>query len=145
MLYLGLLALMVTLLNDYGSHHNRYEIIASKLRAAICQFVPLTASEEVFVLWVSLLAGISILQPDDDDWLLPSLETRCRSLGLETWEQLRMNFGELPWVHVLHGGPGRKLFETARRTCGIPEKAGAVPGLEVTVVGRTNGRDQENP
>jgi hypothetical protein len=135
MLYLGQLVLLVTLLNDYGSHHSRYDMLASLLRATIRHFIPLTASEEVFFLCVSLFAGISILQPDDDDWLLPSVETRCRSLGLETWEQLSLKLGTLPLVQVLHGDPGRKLFETARRTCGNSEKAGAVPGGDNLSVG----------
>lgn len=122
MLYLGLLALMTTLLNDYGSHRNQYDMLASKLRIAIRYFVPLTEWEEALVLWVSLLAGISILQLNDDGWLLPSLKTRCLSLGLETWEQLILRLGALPWVHSLHGDPGRRLFETARQTCGTPEE-----------------------
>lgn len=122
-LYLGLLSLMVTLLHDYGSHHNRYDVLAAKMREALQSFVPVTAWEEVFALWVALVGGISVLRSCDDEWLLPYLEARCESLGLETWSQFAWKFGEFPWVHILHGEPGKRLFETARRTCGRPVMA----------------------
>ncbi len=62
------------------------------------------------VLWLILVGGIWILGDADEDWLYPRIRSETRRLGLETWDEVLGVVTKFPWVHHLHGQPGRSVW-----------------------------------
>jgi hypothetical protein len=64
------------------------------------------------MLWALFVAGISVLEAkEDDEWLLRAVREKCKTLGLHSWEHLRVMLDSFLWIGALHDHAGRRLCE----------------------------------
>lgn len=115
-LHLALVAAMVTLLHEYGRQHSRYDLLSGRVREALQVFIPVGVWEEELLLWVVFVTGISVLESQDDEWLLPMVQSRCRRLELRMWEQVQVKLSAFVWIHAMHDHSGKRLYEAASCT-----------------------------
>ncbi|KAH8666891.1 hypothetical protein BX600DRAFT_511780 [Xylariales sp. PMI_506] len=115
-LYPTLVALMTTLLHEYGRQQSQYDLLAQIMREELHEIVPLSIAEKEFVLWVTFVASISVLDSKDDEWLMAIVRIRCAELGLQTWEQVQAILYTFAWISPLHDNAGQMLYEAACRT-----------------------------
>jgi hypothetical protein len=112
--YLGLLALVTTLLFQYGrSRRLSYDLLAEKLRNTIESVLSNQLVEETTILWLLFAGGISVFGAPDRAWLIPRIKTLIITLNIDTWRIVRDKIKTLFWIDAAHDKPGKELWEAA--------------------------------
>lgn len=110
--YLGLLALMTTLLFQHGrSRRLPYDLLAEKLHNAIESALNNKLVEETTFLWLLFAGGISIFGATDWVWLIPQIKTILFTLNIDSWQTARDKIKTLPWIDEAHDKPGKELWQ----------------------------------
>jgi hypothetical protein len=109
--YLGLLALVTTLLFQYGrSRQLSYDLLAEKLRAAIENALSNKLEETTFI-WLLFSSGISVFGATDWAWLIPQIKALLFTLNINSWRTARDKIKTLPWIDAAHDKPGKELWQ----------------------------------
>jgi hypothetical protein len=113
-LYLGLLALMSTMLFQNGDLPQiQFRLLTRELRSIIDSIASNEVDEAVF-LWLLFVCGISVYR-NDQSWLA-SLIRRCTlAYDVRDWRNARAKFSHLPWIDVMHNKPGQELWDISTR------------------------------
>jgi hypothetical protein len=110
--YLGMLALMSTIFFNYGKFRRLpYDLLASKLHAAIEKALCNKALEESTILWLLFVGGISIFGADNWAWLSQELKSFLLALNIDSWRTARSRIKSFPWIDVAHDKAGKKLWQ----------------------------------
>ena len=110
--YLGMLALMSTIFFNYGKFRRLpYDLLASKLHAAIEKALCNKALEESTILWLFFVGGISIFGADNWAWLSQELKSLLLALNIDSWSTARSRIKSFPWIDVAHDKAGEKLWQ----------------------------------
>ncbi|KAI2793672.1 hypothetical protein POX_a00256 [Penicillium oxalicum] len=115
---LTMLAFMTTLLPEYTRDGSSGTLLSDRLGSAI-QDLCVIESESLgcnppLLLWVLLMSGISVLNPQHYHWLLPLIADTCERLKLNNWAVIQQQLGQFPWIFALHEAPGHRLWEETR-------------------------------
>ncbi|KAF3766448.1 hypothetical protein M406DRAFT_224174, partial [Cryphonectria parasitica EP155] len=62
------------------------------------------------MLWVLVSGGISLCTQDDDEWLVPWIQTTANICSARTWSQCRDILKNFLWIDFVHDELGQKLF-----------------------------------
>lgn len=130
--HLGAAAFMTTLLLEFGQQLVTHELLRASLRTSIQRLASSGVQNLRAALWLCFVGGVSVFKlafnkhtatnttpavitaADDDDaaWLLPQIHELCQDLGLENWSGVLLLLGgEFPWVHSLHDGPAKTVWD----------------------------------
>lgn len=117
-LYLVMLAFMMTLLPEYTRDGSVCPLLSGHLESAI-QDLGVAASEfsdsdPPLLLWILFVSGISVLNFKDHHWLSPLIAGTCERLELYNWVTIEQQLSQFPWIFALHEAPGRRLWEDVR-------------------------------
>lgn len=130
--HLGAAAFMTTLLLEFSQQLVTHELLRASLRTSIQRLASSGVQNLRAALWLCFVGGVSVFKlafnkptatktttavitaADDDDaaWLLPQIHELCQDLGLENWSDVLLLLGgEFPWVHSLHDGPAKTVWD----------------------------------
>jgi hypothetical protein len=116
--HLSLVAIMSTLMPEYGHNSARYLLLADELQEALRMYSQVAGRLDEIMLWALFIGYVTILPGSDRAWLLPSAIETCARLGLRSWEDVRGVLCRYAWIGVLYNKAGLKLWnaiEDARR------------------------------
>jgi hypothetical protein len=112
-LYLGLLALVTTMLFQHGrALRLTYDLLAEKLRGAIRDTSTNGPMEETTLLWLLFIGGISVFGPNDRSWLLLQIKKCLFALKISSWEAALDTIKSLPWIDAIHENRGQELWQS---------------------------------
>ncbi|TDZ40385.1 hypothetical protein C8035_v004139 [Colletotrichum spinosum] len=110
---LGMLGYITTLFLQLCGIRFRFSLLAKKTRAA-CKKVTVsdlsTPAAKLVHVWTLFMSSTSILEADDDVWILPKLAGLRGTLG-ETWPEAKEKLSCVLWIPSIHDTPGIKLFK----------------------------------
>jgi hypothetical protein len=92
----------------------QYTLVGQYLKDVI--FRGLGGEDGDLLLWLLVIGGISVLSGPDLGWIVPRIRSVAATLGIRSWEGLRVCFAPFPWIETLHEESGRELWYTAMRT-----------------------------
>ena len=113
--HLGVLALLMTLLYQYGRlHRGPYDLLADKLRSAATTIFNEGSNADVtLLLWLLFIGGISVFGPVDVPWLHHEIRACLSALQADSWQQVRAAISCLPWINLVHDSAGKDLWKAA--------------------------------
>ncbi|OHE94943.1 hypothetical protein CORC01_09737 [Colletotrichum orchidophilum] len=110
---LGMISYITTLFLQVQGAKISFTSLASNLRSA-CQNFEVLASTcsttRLLLAWTLVVGAISVLEEEDDSWLLPKLANLRDSLG-PTWPEAKAKLEEVIWTENIHDSAGIKVFE----------------------------------
>ncbi|KFA71445.1 hypothetical protein S40288_04297 [Stachybotrys chartarum IBT 40288] len=111
--FYGFLAFAVSFLFHFGRRRMLcYPAVASNVRRLVRKLSHDPSCPDILVLWLSLLSGLSFCKEESDyQWISPMVAEVSRKMGLKTWEDVVEELQSVPWVHLLHGDPGKRMWE----------------------------------
>jgi hypothetical protein len=115
--HIGLTAFVSTFIIFFG---RRRRICFSALSACLSQAIQNQSwtfedSNQEFLLWLSVISGITIFNQEDRLWLLPMIRHTALMLGIQSWEALQSLLLEYPWVRILHSDASKELWNEANQ------------------------------
>lgn len=132
LLHLAAIALLTTLLPEYGNQHTEFDAVADHLRAAILALTTSAAPaprRRKLLLWAIFVADVSVLFRKEHTWELPLLAETCRLLGLHTWPDVRAVLHQYAWFDTANEKPSAVIWaainasSTEHSAQGSPESA----------------------
>jgi hypothetical protein len=112
LVHLTLVAIMTTLLPEYGQNQARYNILADRLRDALqdCAAV-ITDMDAETLLWAVLVGYATVLTNEEDERWLVSLGSRLFSrLGVHDWIYTHSILCRYGWIDAFYDQAGLKLL-----------------------------------
>jgi hypothetical protein len=115
--HIGLTAFVSTFIIFFG---RRRRICFAALSACLSQAIQNQSwtfedSNQKFLLWLSVISGITIFNQEDRLWLLPMIRHTALMLGIQSWEALQSLLLEYPWVRILHSDASKGLWNEANQ------------------------------
>ena len=109
-IHLGSLTLLSTVLFQSGqSLRISYKLLAVRVRSLIENSLTKREIDDTMLLWLVLLSGISILNPNKS-WLRPHFKDCLSALKIDSWESARHEIQSLPWIDTIHNKAGQNLW-----------------------------------
>jgi len=154
--HLGAAAFATTLLLEFSQQLVTHELLRTSLRTSIQRLVSSGVQNLRAALWLCFVGGVSVFKlalntilakpmtaaaatatpavaDDDATWLLPQIHELCQDLGLENWSDvLSLLGGEFPWVHSLHDGPAKALWDATVAMATSSGRTGSSASVEPT-------------
>lgn len=110
LVHLSLVAVMTTLMPEYGRNSARYFLLANELQEALRTYATVVPRNDAIMLWALFVGHVTILPGSDLVWLLPlATESRAR-LGAQSWEEMRQTLCRYAWIGVLYDKAGLELW-----------------------------------
>jgi hypothetical protein len=113
-LHMTLVAFCITLLPEHGGQHKRFELLAKDIRTVLENDTVSVTDDSELRLWILFVAGISVTDSFDDEWLLPLLTTTLQRLCLSSWTGVTRILSPFMWLGALQDVSGSKLFDLAQ-------------------------------
>jgi hypothetical protein len=112
LVHLVLVAIMTTLMPEYGHNQARYDLLTSLLRNAICRLAMDEADGNAEVLlWAVFVGYVTVLvRKEDEVWLARLARDICVRLNVKEWKYVREVLCEYGWICVMYDEPGKKLW-----------------------------------
>lgn len=104
--HLSLVAVMTTLMPEYGHNSARYFLLANELREAL----QVAEGNDEVMLWAMLVAYVTILSKSEHVWILPLVREVCARLCVRCWEDVRKVLCRYAWIGVLYDKTGLELW-----------------------------------
>ncbi|KAK1967327.1 hypothetical protein LY78DRAFT_702364 [Colletotrichum sublineola] len=115
---LGLMCFYSSLLLQLGrQRHLVYATLSCQLKASVdglisgCRHPRLPST----IMWLLMIGAISVLEKEEDVWLLPALARVSGMAGLKGWEETCKGLKEYPWIGSIHDGQGERVWERVQR------------------------------
>lgn len=114
LLHLTSIALLTTLLPEYGNQHTEFDNVAVHLRAALHELASVTAPCRKLLLWAIFVADVSVLFRKEHSWELPLLAETCRHLDLRTWEDVHAILHQYAWFDAANEKPSGIVWDAVK-------------------------------
>ncbi|KAH7095519.1 hypothetical protein FB567DRAFT_586834 [Paraphoma chrysanthemicola] len=117
LVHLVLVAIMTTLMPEYGHLQARYDLLAGLLRSSIRRMGMVTGREggyEGVLLWAVLVGKVTVLsrEKDEDEVCMLELTRNLRMrLKIATWEETEKILCGYGWICVMYHRAGRKWWD----------------------------------
>ena len=112
LLRLCMLAYMKSVLIQIEGIGKKMTFLADRLKTALlAQQYPPHPEEAELLLWALFIAGLSIFEDFDRDWLRAAMGQAVLSLRLRTWAEARVVVKRFLWIDIVYEQPGKRLFE----------------------------------
>lgn len=108
--HLSLVAVMSTLMPEYGRNTARYLLLANELQGALRTYAQVAQRNDEIILWALFIGYITVLPGSDHVWVLPLAIETCAELGLRSWEDVRGVLSRYAWIGILYDKAGTKLW-----------------------------------
>ena len=115
LLQLSLLALMTTALPTYTEDVVRYALLSRELKRALQRYATSKDADLKLLLWAVLAGRVSILNEDDDEWVVPMILKISKQLQIRSWTQFRQILKTYCWIQIVHGARAKALWELTRQ------------------------------
>ncbi|KAK6344639.1 hypothetical protein TWF718_006597 [Orbilia javanica] len=113
--HLALLAMIATMLIRKGHSRLSYPFLAGLFHEALVETAGEQEIEDGLLLWVLFMAGISVFNVKDDNWLSLKLRSCISDMKLDSWEGTKIILGNYPWIDYFHDDPGLELWDILTR------------------------------
>ncbi|KAF2833345.1 hypothetical protein CC86DRAFT_451075 [Ophiobolus disseminans] len=110
MVHLSLMAVMSTLMPEYGANQARYDLLAVQLRHALQGYAGLGSINSELFLWVLFVGYATVLSVSDHAWLMLTAGEVCSRLGVVTWKDVHKILCRFAWIGVFYDQAGLKLW-----------------------------------
>ncbi|KAF2029430.1 hypothetical protein EK21DRAFT_67800 [Setomelanomma holmii] len=110
LVHLVLVAIMTTLMPEYGKGQSRYDLLAGMLRDAMKRMA-LGKSDEV-MMWACFVGWATVLdEVDDEGWMVALARNVCERMDVESWEEVKRVLCGLGWICITYDKPGMRLWD----------------------------------
>nr|BDX35612.1 transcription factor StrL [Stachybotrys sp.] len=111
--FYGFLAFSVSFLFHFGRRRMLcYPTLSSNIRRLVKKLSGDSSCPDILLLWLPLISGSSICKEESDyQWIFPTMANASRAMGLKSWEDVIEELQGVPWVHLLHGEAGKRMWE----------------------------------
>jgi hypothetical protein len=89
-----------------------YSLISPRLKRVLGEEI--LGEQSAVALWLALMGGIWISHDEKEQWIIAKLGQISRNLDVKSWHEARDAISICPWIDVLHGQPGRELWELSQ-------------------------------
>jgi hypothetical protein len=118
LVHLCLVAIMTTLMPEYGHNQAKYTLLSKLLNHALQQYAVVPGRNKELLIWAIFVSHATVLGDSDTQWMtLLVLETFER-LGLRGWTELRLLLCQHAWICVCYDKSGEKLWDCIVRAQG---------------------------
>ncbi|KAF2690952.1 hypothetical protein K458DRAFT_326926 [Lentithecium fluviatile CBS 122367] len=114
LVHLSLLAIMTTLMPEYGHNQARYNLLCIHLQRALHSYAAATVQNKRLLLWALFVGRATILKDSDQRWLAERVGEVCVDLNLLNWVDACESLCEYAWICVLYDKRAMKLWNMAR-------------------------------
>ncbi|OAL56476.1 hypothetical protein IQ07DRAFT_8669 [Pyrenochaeta sp. DS3sAY3a] len=114
LVHLSLVAVMTTLMPEYGRHPTSNDLLSNMYRCAISRYTACVVTDPKTLLWALFIASITVFHNDTQDWLCSIVSGLCSNMNLLTWDEVEAILSQLPWLRDLYSAPAAKLWAKAR-------------------------------
>jgi hypothetical protein len=108
--HLTLVAVLTTLLPEYGVNQARYDLLASQMGEALRRYAGMSDSNPRVLLWALFVGYVTVLPASDHVWLVPLATAVCARLGMATWTFVHEVLCQYAWIGVFYDSAGLKLW-----------------------------------
>lgn len=116
MVHLSLVAVMTTLMPEYGSNQARYDLLASHMGRALRRYASMVDGYDELLLWAAFVGYATVFSASDHAWLVPLVNEMCGYLVTRTWGEMCGNLlRQYAWIEVSYEKAGLKLWSTVSR------------------------------
>lgn len=113
--HLSLVAVMTTLMPEYGFNQARYGLLASELGQALQTYAMLATSNNEMCLWALFVGYVTVLPSDVHAWLVPLVTKKYVNLKFQAWVEVREVLRRYAWSSLLYDKAGLNLWNSIRR------------------------------
>jgi hypothetical protein len=118
MVHLCLVAIMTTLMPEYGHNQAKHNLLSELLRRALQRYAGVPGRNEELLLWAIFVAHATVLDDSDTDWMTLLVHKACELLVLREWTELRLVFCQHAWICVFYDKSGKNLWNCLVRVQG---------------------------
>lgn len=117
MLHLTLVAVMTTLMPEYGQNQAQYSLLTDHVRTALAAYAKMFSemSDARTLLWALYAGYVTVLKETDEGWIVPLVREMCERLGMSEWDDVRNVLYEFGWIGVFYNERGQRLCERSKR------------------------------
>jgi hypothetical protein len=109
LVHLCLVAIMTTLMPEYGYNQARYDLLSNLLWHAVQRYADIPLRNDEVLLWAVFVGCATVMREGMQELILET----CGRLGLREWVDVRRMLCRYAWICVFYDGSGRKLWEHA--------------------------------
>jgi hypothetical protein len=112
LIHLTLVAIMTTLLPEYGHNQARYDILAIRLRDSLQGYAAMMPEvDNEVMLWAVFVGYVTILTNEKDErWLFQTGSQISQRLGIRDWIDAHSILCRYGWIHAFYDKAGLKLL-----------------------------------
>lgn len=119
MVHLTLVAIMTTLMPEYGYGQARYDLLAGQLRKAIRKYSAVENRIQDVLLW-AVFVGYATVMKGADEATLQFLSSECGGKSIsQHWWGIRSKMCHYAWISVLYDKAGMELENMINHERGI--------------------------
>lgn len=108
--YLVLLAFITTMFLRGPELQHSYNLLAENLRSSLKHLTKHHDRHDSTMLWLFLVAGISVFNESDARWLILQIRKCLSTLQLRGWDDVQKILTRFPWVGYFHDKRGQQLW-----------------------------------
>lgn len=112
LLHLTSIALLTTILPEYGHHYDQYDVVKLHLKDELRKYACMDTPSRRLLLWALFVGNISVIPSRERVWELPLLLETCRQLDLRSWVQVRRVLREYAWICPINDKPSKNLWDS---------------------------------
>lgn len=114
--HIALLLFMMTLFFQYdGRGIWRFPLVSQRLKDALTRNITSKEKEcNTLILWASLMGAIWTMADGEDQWIVSVVREMVHVMEIADFDDMLSRLGSFPWVHSIHDGPARSLWNTIR-------------------------------
>jgi hypothetical protein len=110
LVHLTLVAVMTTLMPEYGHNQARYDLLASKLQSALQRYAATEDRSCEILLWALFVGYATVLGESHHIWLVALAKEVGASLHSHTWMDICRLLSAFGWIGVFYNKAGSKLW-----------------------------------
>lgn len=110
LVHLSLVAIMATLLPEYGHNQTSHDLLMKKLRWAISNFTACDGSESEVLLWALFVGHVTVFRNDDQDLICSMVSYLHVKMDLLGWDDVEATLSRLPWIRNIYSSSAVKLW-----------------------------------
>jgi hypothetical protein len=110
LVHLSLVAIMTSLMPEYGHNQAQYDLLSALLRHALQHYAAISGRDEKLLLWAVFVGYATVLDDSDVDWMVPLVLKACQRLDLRGWTEICRMLCGYAWICVLYDKSGEKLW-----------------------------------
>jgi hypothetical protein len=110
LVHLTLVAVITTLMPEYGHNQARYDLLADELRRSLKKYAEIEGSKCKMFLWALFVGNVTVLDGSDRPWLVSTAGTVAAGLHFNTWMEARTLLSTYAWIGVIYDKAGSELW-----------------------------------